>query len=118
MEEESVVDSPVGVEDLALLVEVDDFEAGPQAYRAGARGQFTQQQPQQGGLAGAVGADHAHAVAAQDRAVQVVDQDLVTVGEGHTLGACHQSAAAPGVLQFQIRRRGALSPGPPLLAHD
>ena len=53
---------------VAQLVEVGDGQIGATAHGAGVRLDFAQDQLEQRGLAGAVGADEADAVAAQDAA--------------------------------------------------
>ena len=67
------------------LVEIGHFQVRAVADRARLRRQLAQQQPQQGGLARAVGADQPHAVAAHDQRGKIADDGPVAVGETQRL---------------------------------
>ena len=85
----------LGVERAAELVEEGRLHVAPQALLARLRRQAAQDEVEQGGLAGAVGADDAHALPAQD-AQRDVPQDGLggVVAKGHTLATVDQVAGA------------------------
>src|SRR5690554_3056920 len=80
---------PVLAQGGAVLVEPGELQVGADAQLARLRLQFAEQQPQQGGLAAAVGADQPDAVAAQDRAREVTHEQALVEREGHVLRLDH-----------------------------
>src|SRR3546814_111811 len=76
---------PVLAQRRAVLVEVGHLQLGADADLAGLRLQVAQQQLEQGGLAAAVGADQADAVAAQDGRGKVAHQCTIAERERHVL---------------------------------
>ena len=71
----------LGIEAFAHLVEVRHLDVGAEAHAARVGGERAEDQVEERGLAGAVGADEAEAVAARDDEIQVFDDEPV---EGFT----------------------------------
>jgi hypothetical protein len=83
----------VEVELVAHLVEIRHLQVGAAADLAAVGFEFAQDQFQQRGLAGAVGAEQADLVAAQDGAAEVADDGLLAEGLGHLGQFGHDLAA-------------------------
>ena len=80
------------IEGFAPLVERDLGEVGAEPHLACVRDERTGQQIEQGRLAGAVGSDDAHAIAAQDAGGEVVHNRAAAIGFRDTL--CGRDEAA------------------------
>ncbi len=91
--------APVLAQGGAVLVEIRHLQVGAGAHFALIRGQFAQQQLQQRGLAAAVGADQADAVAAQDGGGKIAHHAARAEGETQVLGLDHLLAGG-----FALRR--------------
>ncbi|KAF5029748.1 hypothetical protein DSECCO2_645370 [anaerobic digester metagenome] len=90
-----VHDRFLAVQGRAQLVEIGDLQPGAVAHLAGMGGKLPQQQAQQGGLAGTVGADQPHPVAALDQRRKVAQHRLgVLVGKAHVARLDDQLARA------------------------
>ena len=85
--------SLLGVELGAVLVEAGDLEPGAQPDGAAVRFELAGEQFQERGLAGAVGAKHAHPVAAQDAGGEGLQDGPVAEALGDPLGLDHQPPA-------------------------
>ena len=88
---------PVLAQGGAVLVEVRDLQLGALLHFARLRLQFAQQELQQRGLAAAVRADQADAVAAQDGGGEIADEDVFPVRERHSLRLDHLPAGFAGL---------------------
>ena len=104
----------VEVERVAHLVEVGHLQLRALAHRAGVRRDLAQDELEQRGLAGAVRADQADLVAAQDGGGEVAHDGAGAVGLGHALEFGHDLAAAAAGVELQahladdVAARGAL----------
>ena len=87
---DAVGDRRVGIELLALLIEVGDLQPGAAPHLARVGLQLAEQQPQQRRLAGAVRADQADAIAAQDALREVADDRRAAERLRHVLRLEHQ----------------------------
>jgi len=114
---DGVDDRALGVELFALLVVVGHLHVGAAPHRAGIGRQFAEQQPQQRGLAGAVGPDEADAVAAQHAGREVADHHPVAVRLGQVLGLEHQLARRVGGVERQLHGAHLRPPGRALDPH-
>ena len=87
----------VGIERVTRLVDIRQLDGLAELERARVGLLLPGDHPQQGGLAGAVGADHADDPASRKLEVEVVDQQPVAVGLAQTVGLEHDIAqAGPG----------------------
>ncbi len=89
------------VELLTHLVEVGDIEFGAEPDRAGIRFELPQQQPDQGALAGTVGADQPEAIAAQDGQREILDQGAPAETHADVFQFRNQLAAAGAAVDLQ-----------------
>ena len=105
------------VERLAVLVEPGDLEPGAEPHPAPVRLELAQQQPDQGGLAGTVGADDADPVAAQDAGGEVADEGAAAETVAQAFGLDDELSAALGCGQFHAHAALPLAPPTPFLAH-
>src|SRR4051794_37340743 len=78
------VDAGLGVELVAQLIEVDDFERSAPSNRPSVGLQLAEQEAEECRLAGAVRADEADAIAAGDRRAEVAHDLAVAVREAHS----------------------------------
>ncbi len=89
----------------AALVEPGEFDVGAEADLAGIGLQFAGQQLDQRGLAGAIGADDADAVAADDARREIVDDDALAEALADVLGLDHHLARDVGFGDRELDRR-------------
>ncbi|OEU60701.1 MAG: hypothetical protein BA870_02835 [Desulfuromonadales bacterium C00003094] len=99
------------------LVEIEHLKIGAELYLALLRIQFSEQQLEQGRLAGAIGTDYTDAVATQYGAGKVFNQRALVVAEAQPLDLGHQFATATGFIHLQIDRTCAITPLTVLFAH-
>ena len=102
---DEVFERGVEVERVAHLVEVGHLDPAAAAHLAAVGGELAQNQLEQGGFAGAVGADQPHFVAAQHGGGKVVD-DAAALGAiakvfAHALELGHQAATARPAVHIQ-----------------
>ena len=90
----------IRVEQFTLLIEIRDLEFGSAAQASAGRFPFAQQQFDQRGFAGAVGADDADAVAAHDAYRKIIDDGGVTEAEIDVLGFEYQLTGLLALFQF------------------
>src|SRR5690606_28879446 len=108
---------PVIAKLAAVLVEIGDLQARAVLDAAAVGPQLPQQQAQQGGLAAAVGADQADAVAAFDDRAEVVDQprfaarmaEAQVLGDDHALAALRRIVLLDAHIALQFTPLGALA---------
>ena len=111
-------DGLVVVDLFAHLVEIDDFHLRAELQVAGGRGQLAEEHLDQGGLAGAVGADEADLVAAVEDEAEVADEGgAAGVGEGDVLGFDDADAGAFGFADLHLGRARRGAHGAALGAH-
>ena len=89
---QGVPEGHVGLETLARLVEVDGLQIGAEADGAGVGGHLAQHDLDQGGLAGAIGADDGQPVAAHDTGGEGLDDGAVAEALGDALQVSDQLA--------------------------
>jgi len=77
---------------------VRDLEPGARGHRSLLRGEFSEEQPDQRGLAAAVGSEDADAIAAQDRSRVTSNDRHAVVCVTEILAAQHDSARPFGFL--------------------
>ena len=87
---DAVGDQAIGIELLALLIEVGDLDAGAPPDGPGVRRQLLCQELQQRRLAGSVRTDEADAVAAHDAVGEVPHDRYPVEGFGDTVSLEHQ----------------------------
>ena len=114
---DGVDDGALGIELLALLVEVGDLHVGAVRTVAAVGRQLAEQQPQQRRLAGAVGTDEPDAIAAHDAGGEVADDAAAAEGLRHRIGLEHHLAAGLGRLDLQPHGADLRAAGGALGAH-
>ena len=98
-------DGLIVVDLLAHLVEVDHFHLRAELQDARGRGQLAEEHLDEGGLAGAVGADEADLVAAvEDETEFANERRAAWVGESNFFGFDHADAGAFGFADFHLGR--------------
>ena len=112
-----VLQGPVFVELGAELIKVGDPDPAPQADPALLRFKVAEQDLEERGLAGAVGPDNAHLVAADDHGGEPFHDLLIVEGEADLFRFHNQFAAALRLLDRQPDIARLLLPARPLPAH-
>src|SRR5580693_6704031 len=89
---DSLGEGDVWIELGSQLIEVGDVQAGSEAYRAGVRREFTENETDQGRLSRAVRADEADAIATHDSQREIFDKRSVCEAFAHPVELGHQIA--------------------------
>ncbi len=84
----------VGIQGVAALVHVGELDGLADAQDARVGLLLADDHAKEGGLAGAVRADHADDAAAREREIEVVDEEAIAVGLLEVLGLDHDVAEA------------------------
>ncbi len=95
----------------AHLVEVRHLQPRAQPHPARARLQLAEDQPQQRGLAGAVGADQPDLVAAQDRRIEALDDAAPAKAQRHLAQLGDHAPAAHAGVDLEPHLAQRLAPG-------
>ena len=92
----------LGIELLAVLIEIGHFQIGAALDPPAARLELTQQEFDEGGFAAAVGADQGNLVASQHLQIQPLEQGAIAKVEAQPFGLEHQLAGAVDVVHLQL----------------
>ena len=112
-----VGDRFLAIELSAELVEIGHSHLRTEPDRALLRRELTEQEPQECGLAGAVGSDDAHLVAAEDLSGEVSEDRPAAIAKGKVFDRAHEVATAGRLLDHELCLSDLISPLAAFVSH-